>query len=65
MNTAADQRFCDGGGFHTLSTWVSRSEIGSVPQPSFEMRIPGIDSSKWLNIAALREQVFRASGKRF
>jgi hypothetical protein len=65
MATATEQRYCSGGGFYTLSTWVSRSSIGSVPQPSFEMRIPGIDSSKWLNIAALKEQIFRASGKRF
>lgn len=65
MPDSLHQRYCSGGGFHTLSTYVNRSSIGSVPQPSFEMRIPGLDSSKWLNIAALKDQIFKASGKRF
>jgi hypothetical protein len=57
MATATDQRYCYGGGFYTLATWVNRVSLSSIPAPNFEMRIPGMDSTKWLNIAALSEVI--------
>lgn len=63
-NTVNDQRYVTGGHVYTLSRWVSRAAV-PVPMPSWRFSMPGLDSMKWLNIAALKEQVFHASGKRF
>jgi len=41
-----------GGGFYTLVKHVNRVPSG-IPYPSFHFQIPGIDSKKWFNIAAL------------
>lgn len=46
-----------GGRFYALARYVKRS-TSAIPYPSFHFKMPGSDSAKWLNIAALAEQIF-------
>lgn len=43
--------------FYALARYVNRTP-SSIPYPSFGFKVPGLDSTKWLNIAALTEQIF-------
>lgn len=45
-----------GGGGYTLGSFVSRGPT-TVPTLKWELRIPGVSSQKWLNIAALAQQI--------
>jgi len=36
---------------------IQRSSVGSVPLPSLELSVPGMTSSKWINLAALTTQL--------
>ena len=38
-------------------TRVTRTPLHSLPYPGFHYRIPGIESSKWCNVAALAAQI--------
>ena len=46
-----------GGGGWRLATRVDRRAIPDVPYPSWTFRVPGLTSLKWLNTAALAEQI--------
>lgn len=53
ISPASAQTSSAGGGQVELSkTFVSRSEQLSFPVPGFDFRLPGIGSTKWLNLAA-------------
>jgi hypothetical protein len=46
-----------GGGGQTLCRTHSRTALTTIPYPSWQFRIPGLTSLKWLNIAALSQQI--------
>lgn len=48
---------CVGGGGQTLSRMHTRTALSTMPYPSWQFRIPGLTSLKWLNIAALSQQI--------
>jgi hypothetical protein len=60
VEVAPDVGYIGGGGFYTLAVYVRR-QPSSIPFPNWHFQVPGIESTKWLNIAALREQVFHAT----
>ena len=60
VTSASEDGYLSGGGFWTLATYVKRVPSG-IPFPRFHFQVPNIGSTKWLNIAALREQVFHAT----
>lgn len=49
--------YSSGGGGYRLATRVRRQPQPTLPLPSWTFRIPGIPSLKWLNIAALSQQI--------
>jgi len=53
--------YLSGKGTYSLCVYVNRAP-SSIPYPSFRFQMPGLDSMKWLNIAALTEQVRKAGG---
>lgn len=53
---AGDSMSVSGDRFYSLAQFVSRAP-SSVPSPSWTFKIPGVDSMRWLNIAALSQQI--------
>jgi len=49
-----------GGGGQTLCRMHLRVALTTLPYPSWQFRIPGLGSLKWLNIAALTQQFRQA-----
>jgi hypothetical protein len=49
--------YSSGGGGYRLATRVRRQPEPTLPLPSWTFRIPGMPSLKWLNIAALSQQI--------
>lgn len=48
---------CAGGGGWTLCSMHQRTALTTMPYPSFYFKFPGLTSLKWLNIAALSQQI--------
>jgi hypothetical protein len=53
---AGDSMSVSGDRFYSLVQYVNRAP-SSFPNPSWQFKVPGIDSMKWLNIAALSQQI--------
>lgn len=50
-----------GGGACSSTTYVRRSPQSSIPFPTFNFRVPGLGSLKWVNVAALAAQIAASS----
>jgi hypothetical protein len=55
-SVAGQRGSLSGGGFYTLVKHVHRAPTG-IPYPRFHLKVPGIGSKAWLNIAALTSQI--------
>lgn len=55
--SAADNYVVGNPRLFALGRYVSRSQ-SSIPMPTFHFKLPGLDSLKWLNIAALARQCY-------
>lgn len=56
---------CSGGSTRTVNSYVSRAKRGNDFGGSLVFNVPGIQSMKWLNIAALSSKILKSKPPRF